>query len=185
MRISDATFAERSDVTAKNFIKYRVIKTGRPIEIPPELQAPCVDALAKLPASRTYFFQPDREDDYRDARLALQTGDGEFSLLMPGYKRRVDAATRTVKQVLALAGVDGTCHSFRDTFAISLLTNGVDVFSVSKMLGHSDVKITDRHYLKLVEGYADSLSQKTRALVIASCGLKGGETPRARRRDAA
>ena len=69
-----------------------------------------------------------------------------------------------VRRVLKLAGVTGTCHSFRDTFAVSLLTQGVDVYCVSKALGHSDVRVTDKHYLKLVPGYRERMSQCTRAL---------------------
>ena len=36
-------------------------------------------------------------------------------------------------------------HRFRDTFAVSLLLKGVSLDSVSKLLGHSSIKITERH----------------------------------------
>ena len=164
MRISDATFAERACLLPNNFMEYTVIKTGKTIDLPPELQKPAIDALAKLPASRVYFFHEDADDDYAAARHALRHGDGEFSLLMPRYEPRVNAMSGLVRRVLKLAGVTGTCHSFRDTFAVSLLTQGVDVYSVSKALGHSDVRVTDKHYLKLVPGYRERMSQCTRAL---------------------
>ncbi len=165
LRISDATFAERSYLLPNNFFEYFVIKTGKMIDLPPELQPVAVEALAKRLASRVYFFHPDQDGDYADARRALRYGEGEFSLLMPRYRERVQAARYLVLQTVKLAGIVGAgCHTFRDTFAISLLSNGADVYSVSKALGHSDVKITDRHYLKLVPGYRERMSQCTRVL---------------------
>jgi hypothetical protein len=32
------------------------------------------------------------------------------------------------------------------------------------MLGHSDVRITQQHYLKLIPGYRERMSQSTRVL---------------------
>jgi site-specific recombinase XerD len=172
MRISDATFFERDCLTASNVADYWVIKTKRPIGLPPEVQQAALDALAKLPPSRVYFFQPDQPDNYRKARAALRQGanratvreGGEFCTLMPGYKSRIRVASKLVLKVLALAQLAGGCHRFRDTFATTMLTNKVDVFSVSQMLGHSDVKITIEHYMKLIPGYRERMSTATRAL---------------------
>jgi site-specific recombinase XerD len=66
--------------------------------------------------------------------------------------------------VLALAGVKGSCHVFRDTFAINLLHRGVDIFTVSQLLGHSDVKMTQAHYLNFIPGYVERMSEATRKL---------------------
>lgn len=167
MRISDATFFERAYLTASHTANYYVIKTRRPITLAPTVQQPALDALAKLPASRVYFFQADRSDDYNEARTALRRRK-EFSKLMPDYHARVRETTALVLKVLSIAGIDGACHRFRDTFAINMLVGdgetGADIFTVSKMLGHSDVKITDEHYLKLVPGYQERMSQSTRVL---------------------
>ena len=163
MRISDATFFERAFLTERNTVDYYVIKTRSRIALPPELQEPALRALQALPASRVYFFQPDAADDYIGARTRLRDGE-EFSQLMPNYERRVLECTTIVRSVLKLAGLPGACHRFRDTFAINLLTSGVDIFSVSQMLGHSDVRVTQGHYLKLIPGYRERMSQATRAL---------------------
>ena len=40
-------------------------------------------------------------------------------------------------------------HSLRATFACHLIEKGVDIYTVSKLLGHSSVKVTERHYLAL------------------------------------
>ena len=166
MRISDAAYFERDYVDARNFAQYFVIKTRKKIALAPELQRPVLDALAKLPESRVYFFQPDADDDYNAARVALRDGE-EFSSLMPRYQYRIDVITKLVTRVLGIAGLPGACHRFRDTFAVNLLVATNDIFLVSQMLGHSDVRITQDHYLKLVDGYQEKLSQKTRALNYA------------------
>jgi site-specific recombinase XerD len=167
MRISDATFCEREYLTERNTLDYFVIKTRRRIALAPEILEPALDALAKLPASRVYYFQADRDGDYHEARQALRDGE-EFQSLMPDYELRIRETTALVLEVLKLAGLSGACHRFRDTFAVNLLVgNGkerTDIFTVSQMLGHSDVSITQDHYLKLIPGYNERMSQSTRVL---------------------
>jgi integrase len=41
---------------------------------------------------------------------------------------------------------DGHAHRFRDTFAVELLLAAVPLERVSVLLGHTSVKITERHY---------------------------------------
>jgi integrase len=49
--------------------------------------------------------------------------------------------------VFELAKVkDAHSHRFRDMFAVSLLENGVSLENLSVLLGHSSVRITERHY---------------------------------------
>ena len=46
---------------------------------------------------------------------------------------------------------DVTLHTLRKTYGSLLVQNGVDIFTVSKLLGHSTVKVTERHYAGLLE----------------------------------
>ena len=41
---------------------------------------------------------------------------------------------------------EGHAHRFRDTFAVELLLAGVPLERVSILLGHTSVKVTERHY---------------------------------------
>jgi predicted nucleic acid-binding protein len=42
-------------------------------------------------------------------------------------------------------------HMFRDTFAVELLLSGVPIDQVSLLLGHSSVKVTEKHYAPFVK----------------------------------
>lgn len=48
-------------------------------------------------------------------------------------------------------------HRLRDTFAVDLLEKGVPLEEVSKILGHTSIKTTEKHYAKWVKGRQDRL----------------------------
>lgn len=70
---------------------------------------------------------------------------------------------RQLKIVAGIAGISKilTTHSARHTFAVLMINNGVDMFTLSKLLGHSSVRTTEEYvdtlptYLKekMVEAY--------------------------------
>jgi site-specific recombinase XerD len=60
------------------------------------------------------------------------------------------------------AGVKGHPHQFRHTFAKRLLVKGVPLETVSILLGHSNIKITQRHYNKWVPERQRSLEEAVR-----------------------
>jgi integrase len=55
-------------------------------------------------------------------------------------------------------------HRFRDTFAVSPLLKGVSLESVSKLLGHSSIKITERHYAPWVKARQEQLEAEVRRI---------------------
>jgi len=54
---------------------------------------------------------------------------------------------RWAKQLWFPKGI--SLHSLRATFACHLIKEGVEIYTVSRLLGHSSVKVTEKHYLAL------------------------------------
>lgn len=61
-------------------------------------------------------------------------------------------------------------HRLRDTFAIRLLTQGVQLDDVSRLLGHASVQVTQAHYAKWVPARANRLEG-----VVAQTLLQPGQ----------
>jgi site-specific recombinase XerD len=62
-------------------------------------------------------------------------------------ERMTYAALRTaLRRRAQLAGLDEipTPHAFRRAFALVMLRNGVDVFALQKLMGHSDLQVLRR-----------------------------------------
>jgi len=52
---------------------------------------------------------------------------------------------------------NGRAHRFRDTFAVELLLSGVPRERVSVLLGHSSIRVTERHYAPWVRSRQEQL----------------------------
>jgi len=77
-----------------------------------------------------------------------------------------DGFDKMYRKVFKTAGVEGSSHDFRHTYAIELLLAGVDIRQVSKALGHSSVTITERYYAKWCTAQQEMLDKTlTKALV--------------------
>ena len=53
-------------------------------------------------------------------------------------------------------------HMFRDTFAVELLLSGVPIDQVSLLLGHSSVKVTEKHYAPFVKARQEQLENSVK-----------------------
>jgi integrase/recombinase XerD len=63
-----------------------------------------------------------------------------------------------LKKLFKIAGIpDAHSHQFRDTFAVGLLSKGVGIEKVAMLLGHQNIKITQKHYAPWVKARADFL----------------------------
>ena len=68
--------------------------------------------------------------------------------------------SRYIRPLFESAGVRSghmVSHRLRDTFAVDLLTKGVPMEEVSKLLGHTSIRTTEKHYAKWVKGRQDRL----------------------------
>ena len=97
-------------------------------------------------------------NDAYGALLALKEGTGNFEYVLsttsgePIGMRYLD---RTFRNILVTAGFPDEkifgVHSLRHTFASLLFASGVDVKTVSELLGHSDTAITYNTYIHLIQ----------------------------------
>jgi integrase/recombinase XerD len=61
--------------------------------------------------------------------------------------------------VFAIAKVVGHPHQFRDTFAVALLEGGASIETVSVLLGHQSIRVTEKHCNPWVKTRQDALDR--------------------------
>jgi integrase len=139
LRIGDAVMLERGRITGDKLFLYTA-KSGTPVYVPlPEFVLTALEAVPKI--SQQYFFWSG--ESKRDSA----TGDWQ----------------RALKGVFKEAKIpDGHAHRFRDTFAVGLLHAGVPMDRVSALLGHSSIKVTEKHYSPWVRARQEQLEADVR-----------------------
>ncbi len=137
LRISDAAALTNDRIVRGKLFLYTQ-KTGTPVYVP--LPDGVVEALDKL-------------DVYDNGRY-FSTGNAKPSTVRSNWSRYLDT-------LFDLAKVkNGHSHRFRDTFAVELLASGVPLESVSILLGHASIKVTEKHYKPWVQTLQNRLEQE-------------------------
>ncbi len=127
MRISDAVAFTADRLKGSKLFLYTA-KTGTPVyTVLPDSIVKALEATPRV-TSKLYFW----------------TGQGKLDTAVKDWQRRL-------KEIFDLAGVEkgeanAVAHRFRDTFSVELLLAGVPIERVSVLLGHSSVRITEKHY---------------------------------------
>ncbi len=68
------------------------------------------------------------------------------------FDQNYESMYNKISKYYALAGIENAnIHTLRKTFGSLLVQKGVDIFVVSKLLGHSSVKVTEKHYTELLD----------------------------------
>jgi integrase/recombinase XerD len=129
LRILDAITLKRDKIDAHGNLALKTNKTGHSVRLP--LHPDALAALRALPATNGYFFMApgERPDSVRERHRS------------------------TMQAAWTKAGCQGRCyfHRFRHTFACTLLGKGVPIDQLSKLLGHSSVTTTEKHYSQWVQ----------------------------------
>lgn len=74
-----------------------------------------------------------------------------FASQATGDALTVSGMVQVMKRLRNRSGVDHcTCHTFRRTFALTCLRNGMNIYVLARLMGHSDITVL-RKYLALVE----------------------------------
>jgi len=85
-----------------------------------------------------------------EVRRSLQTAHGRER------RHHIDESVlqRAVKAAILRSGIpkNGSCHTFRHSFATRLLELGYDIRTVQELLGHNDVRKTMIHTHVLTKG---------------------------------
>jgi integrase len=140
LRIGDAISLERTRLTTDGRILLYTAKTGNPVYVRiPEYVS---QLLHCLPNSNPKYF-------FWSGNGLLKTGVADW---------------RTLQRLFRLADLGKRCHAhmFRETFAVELLLAGVPIDQVSVLLGHSSVKIRERHYSPWVKARQQQLDESVR-----------------------
>lgn len=160
LAIRDAVTLERAEIQhddAKGI--YRIVtarqKTGTHVSVPIPGEV-AKELLAVANGNKQYVFW---------------TGEGAGETIAKTW------ANRYVRPVFEAAKIpcDGhmLSHRLRDTFAVDLLEKGVPMEEVSKLLGHTSIKTTERHYAKWVKGRQDRLDSLVMGTWITSKRKRG------------
>jgi integrase/recombinase XerD len=134
LRIGDAaTLPVSRIVNGKVFL--RTAKTGTHVTCP--LPPLAVEALSACPRTNPLYF--------------FWTGQCSRGTVARHWHSKL-------AKLFSVAGIpNGHPHRFRDTFAVEQLLSGTPIEQVSALLGHSSIKVTERHYAPWVKARQEQM----------------------------
>lgn len=83
--------------------------------------------------------------DYLESRFPCSMTDPLF-LSQKGGPFSPNTMQRMIKRLYQAAGVEGSSHSGRRSFATRLISAGVDIYRVKTLMGHASIQTTQRYF---------------------------------------
>lgn len=141
LRIGDVATL-RTDKLQGNAVQLYTHKTGTEVFVPvPDFVAAALEEQAKLNSNPEYFFW---------------SGKSSVKCVTVMWQR-------SLSTLFKKAGVtNGHAHRYRDSFAVSLLLQGVPIEDVAILLGHAGPAVTAKHYAPFVQARRDRLEDLVR-----------------------
>jgi integrase/recombinase XerD len=137
LRISDTTALACASLTADDHLQLYQAKTGEYVSV--LLPAFVAGALRKV--------------THRNPAYFFWSGTSKLSSAVSVWRKRLAYVFKKAKTK------HGHSHRFRDTFAVAMLQNGVTLEDVSTLLGHTSIRITQKHYSPWVKTRQDALDK--------------------------
>jgi integrase/recombinase XerD len=163
LAIKDAVTLERERLGSDGRLFLYRAKTGVPVYVP--LPAYVGEMLHALPNSNPRYF--------------FWSGNGDSETGKKGWQRTLRHFFKRFAKITKPDGTPKRCHPhmFRDTFAVELLLSGVPIDQVSLLLGHSSVKITEKHYAPFVKARQEQLETSVKLSWQAQAAWQSQQQP--------
>lgn len=84
-----------------------------------------------------------------NAQFFFYDGTSQRQSMVKSWDRVFQKVFATAKSTIT----GGHPHRFRDMFSVSLLLKGASIEIVFKLLGHSSIRMTERHYSPWVKAH--------------------------------
>ena len=134
MRIGDAVSLTVDRIAGNRLFLYTA-KTGTPVyTVLPDFLVKALEATPRM--TELYYFW---------------TGTGKLSTAVRMWDMRLKRAFEKAEIV------NGHAHRFRDSFAVALLLDSVPMERVSMLLGHTSIRVTEKHYSPWVRARQEQL----------------------------
>jgi integrase len=158
-RLSDVAMLGPSNIVETNgkfFIELTQIKTGENVLIP--VPAELVETLKALPfrgvRSEPFILKCQGwTNTYPAQGYWFWTGVSDLAGNANNWSMDVKRVLDKCEEINGKFKHVASAHTFRHFFAIQMISNGVSMEQVSRWLGHSDVKITRKHYSNANDDY--------------------------------